>query len=143
MHNISLQKAVQYLYGQGAIKKDKDIADKTGYNKATVSSYTSGRTKVSEDFAEAFERVFKIKLKDFEDGGMLAPIEIKNPSQLMLERVVQLTAISRVNQSLLVEILASQTGKTVMELQRAVSSAMDAELKSALAELKQDGVSFS
>ena len=143
MHNTSLQKAVQYLYGQGIIKKDKDIADKTNYNKATVSSYTSGRTKVSEDFVQAFERVFKIKLKDFEDGGMLAPIEIKNPSQIMLERVVQLTAISRVNQSLLVEILASQSGKTVMELQRAVSSAMDAELKSLLAELKQDGFSFS
>jgi len=31
--NTPLGMAVQYLYGQGTIKKDKDIAEKTGYNK--------------------------------------------------------------------------------------------------------------
>lgn len=70
MDNVSLalSQAVQYLYGKGSIKKDKDIVDKTGYNKATVSSYISGRTKPSKDFVEKFEKVFAIKLEEFGPG---------------------------------------------------------------------------
>ena len=129
--------AVQFLYGKGMIKKDKDIADKTGYNKATVSSYISGRTKASEDFIATFEKAFKVSLKDFAKGGELEPIPVVDPIQVLTEKVIQAYATARVNQSLLVELLAGQSGKTVMELQRIVSTAMDSELKQLLAELKR------
>lgn len=134
----ALASAVQYLYGKGIIKKDKDISDKTGYNKATVSSYINGKIKTSADFIQAFERVFKLKLKDFEKGGQLEQVPATDPMQLIAEKVLQVYATARVNQSLLVEILANQTGKTVMELQRATTAAMDAELKELLHELRQD-----
>ena len=130
--------AVQYLYGKGIIKKDKDISDKTGYNKATVSSYINGKIQPSADFIKAFERAFKIQLKDFEKGGQLEVIPATDPMQLLSEKLIQLYATARVNQSLLIELLASQTGKTVMELQRAVTASMDAELKELIRELKQD-----
>jgi len=128
--------AVQFLYGKGIIKKDKDIADRTGYNKATVSSYISGRTTPSADFIAAFEKAFRLKVSDFGKGGALEPIPVQDPVQVVSERIIQIYAISRVNQSLLVEILSHQTGRTIMELQRVVNVAMDAELKQLLAELK-------
>lgn len=138
MQNV-LANAVQYLYGQGVIKKDKDISDKTGYNKATVSSYINGKIKPSADFTQAFERVFKVKLKDFEKGGQFEPVPAADPLQIITEKVLQVYATARVNQSLLIEILASQTGKTVMELQRAVSASMDGELKQLINELRLGG----
>lgn len=134
-----LQSAIQYLYGQGTIKKDKDIADATGYNKATVSSYVSGRTKPSRDFIAAFQKAFGVRLEDFKTNGSKDAIKEDNPLQLISERVLQLYAAARVNQSLLVEVLANQTGKTVLELQRVVSSAVDAELKQLLDELRRKG----
>jgi transcriptional regulator with XRE-family HTH domain len=137
-NSVLLAKAVQHLYGSGAIKKDKDIADRTGYNKATVSSYISGKIPPSEGFLKTFEKTFRLRLQDFEKGGPLEPIPVIDPLQLISEKLMQLYATSRVNQSLLIEILANQTGKTVMELQRAVSAAMDAELKELLHELRQD-----
>lgn len=139
MMQKAIASAVQYLYGKGIITKDKDIADKTGYNKATVSSYISGRTIPSADFIAAFEKTFKLKLSDFEKGGEMHPVPVADPLQVLSEKVIQSYALGRVNQSLLIEILSHQTGKTVMELQRVVSSAMDAELKQLLVELKQVG----
>lgn len=138
MASNTLASAVQYLYGKGIIKKDKDIADKTGYNKATVSSYLSGKIPPSEGFIKTFEKVFRLHLKDFEKGGQLEQVPATDPLQLISEKVLQLYATARVNQSLLIEILANQTGKTVMELQRAVSASMDAELKELINELRQD-----
>lgn len=134
----ALASAVQYLYGKGIIKKDKDISDKTGYNKATVSSYINGKISPSEGFVKTFEKVFRLSLKDFEKGGQLEQVPATDPLQLISEKVLQIYATARVNQSLLVEILANQTGKTVMELQRATTAAMDAELKELLHELRQD-----
>jgi transcriptional regulator with XRE-family HTH domain len=139
MDSNRLASAVQYLYGKGIIKKDKDISDKTGYNKATVSSYINGKINPSEEFTKTFERVFKVQLKDFEKGGQHEQVPAVDPLQLITEKILQVYATERVNQSLLVELLASQTGKTVMELQRAVSSSMDAELKELINELKQVG----
>ena len=133
----NLKNAVQYLYGVGEIKKDKDIAEKLGYNKSTVSSYVSGRTDPSRDFVELFEKTFKIKLSDFAVGGAKEIIVKEDPLQLFAESLLQVKAYARVNQSLLVEILAHQTGKTVMELHRVIASAMDAELKAIAHELKQ------
>lgn len=136
-HNTTLQKAVRYLYGHGVISKDKEVADKTGYNKATVSSYISGRTKVSDDFVHAFEKAFKVRLEDFQEGGALDNVTVANPMQVLTEKVLQVMATVRVNQSLLTELLALQTGKTVTEVQRAISAATAAETKQLLAELRQ------
>lgn len=139
MQKKTMTLAVQYLYGKGIIKKDIDIANKTGYNKSTVSSYISGRIEPSQDFVQAFEKSFKIKLSDFKEGGQHETVLTSDPLQLISERLLQVFAISRVNQSLLLEILSNQSGKTVMELQRIVSSAMDEELKQIVRELKQGG----
>lgn len=136
----ALATAVQHLYGTGVINKDKDIADKTGYNKATVSSYLSGKIAPSSDFLQSFEKAFRVSVKDFDKGGKLQPIAAPNPMQLLTEKMIQLTAINRVNQSLLIEVLANQSGKTVMELQRVVSAAMDAEIKQLLDELRREQV---
>ena len=133
----SLKNAVQYLYGIGEIKKDKDIAERLGYNKSTVSSYITGRSEPSRDFVETFENVFKIKLSDFAEGGNKEIIVKDDPMQLFAENLLQVKAYVRVNQSLLAEILANQTNKTVMELHRVISTAMDAELKEIARELKQ------
>lgn len=138
MNNQALASAVQYLYGKGIITKDKDIADKTGYNKATVSSYINGKIEPSAGFVQSFEKTFKLKLEDFKKGGQHEVIPQADPLQLISEKLLQVFATVRVNQSLLIELLASQTGKTVMELQRAVTASMDAEIKELIHELKQD-----
>ncbi len=135
-HNAALIAAVQHLYGKGIVKKDKDIADKTGYNKASVSSYLSGNVKASENFVKKFQQVYGLSLSDFRAGGAQETIKVEDPLRSLTEKMLQLTAVARVNQSLLIEVLAHQTGKTVMELNRAVSSAMDGELKQLVNELR-------
>jgi transcriptional regulator with XRE-family HTH domain len=136
--NQPLRRAVQYLYGKGLIRRDKDIADKTGYNKTSVSSYINGNVKASDRFLQAFQRTFKIELSKFEEGSPEEIVTPGDPMQLLMERILKTYAVARVNQSLLIEILAAQTGKTVMELHRVVSSAMEVETKEILRELRQD-----
>lgn len=132
-----LQHAIQYLKGKGVIKRDGDIAQKTGYNKSTVSSYIGGRTIPSENFLHKFESVYGIKLDQFKKGSPTDEIPIKDPLRELLEQVLQIKAYSIVNQSLLVEILAEQTGKPVMQYRTIVEQAMEAELKSLMTLLKQ------
>lgn len=136
-HNPSLDLAVQYLYGQGVVKRDKDIADKTGYNKSTVSSYISGRTKMSADFQTQFERVFKLKLDDFKAGG--AKEVIKNPDslQLITETVLQTKAEIQTMRQLIVEVLASTTSRSVMDVQLVAERSIEHNLSKILHELKQ------
>lgn len=70
IHNESLKRAVAHLKHIRKIKYDKDIVERTGYAKGTVSEYIRGIEPVSEDFVDAFERKFNIKLKDFENDDL-------------------------------------------------------------------------
>lgn len=137
--NLELAKAVQYLRGKGIVHKDKDIAEKTGYGKASISNYVNGKMTASKEFIKKFETVYKLKLADFKPGGNKEEIDVPDGDQMVAESVIQIMATARTNQSLLVEVLANQTGKTVMELQRVVSDTMAVELKQILHELKVDG----
>lgn len=67
-HNPALMAAVQDLYDKEVIKKDKDIVDKLGYSKGTVSGYINGTAKASEDFLNKFEEAFNIRLSDYSNG---------------------------------------------------------------------------
>jgi phage repressor protein C with HTH and peptisase S24 domain len=62
--NEILQNAVKNLQLRFPIK---EISEKTGYNKGTISSYISGKIPPSIPFLEIFSKEFKINLKDFED----------------------------------------------------------------------------
>lgn len=64
-HNQELIRAVEDLYNNKIIRKDKDIADKTGYSKSTVSGYISGKVMASEDFLKEFENKFEIRLANY------------------------------------------------------------------------------
>lgn len=136
----SITQAVQYLYGKGIIKKDKDIADNTGYNKATVSSYISGRTRPSRDFLEKFEKVFTIKLSDFEPGGEKEVIHHPDALQLISENILLLKAEHQTNRQLIIEVLAAITHRSVSEVQVTADKLLSHNLERVVHELRQ-GVS--
>jgi phage repressor protein C with HTH and peptisase S24 domain len=62
--NEDLIKAVELLKSRRIVKKDKEIAEKTGYDKSVISNYLSGRVKVSDSFMEKFNEVFKDGLEN-------------------------------------------------------------------------------
>lgn len=66
-HNKALIAAVQDLYNKRIIKKDKDIVDKLGYAKGTVSGYISGNAKASEEFLNKFETAFGLSLSNYDE----------------------------------------------------------------------------
>lgn len=57
-----LKDAVEVLRKAGAFKKQKEIAEKTGFDEAVISNYLSGRVAPSRNFLEKFSEVFKINL---------------------------------------------------------------------------------
>lgn len=132
-----LAKAVQHLYGTGAIKKDKDIADKTGYNKTTVSSYLSGKITPSAEFIRSFESKFGVKLVDFEPGGDKETVMVPDAMQLLTENVLLLKAELQTNRQLMIEVLASVTNRTVSEVQLTSDRILQHNLERILSELKQ------
>lgn len=136
MLNQDLMAAVKYLRDHRVIKRDKDIADLTGYAKASISNYTNGKLMASHKFIEKFEEVYKLKVSDFKVGGEKEEVHVADSFQLMAESFVKLLAGTRVNQSLLIEILANQSGKTNMELSLIVNDTMEQELKQIVNELK-------
>lgn len=75
-HNPELIAAVEHLYNQKVIKKDKDIVESTGYSKGTVSGYIKGTAKASEEFLNKFEDSFKIKLANFRNGETPEPRQV-------------------------------------------------------------------
>lgn len=137
MQTKLLEKAVQYLYGHGIIKKDKDIADKTEYNKATVSSYLSGKISPSEEFIRKFEKAFRLKLEDFKDGGEHETVAVHDPIQLLSEGILQVKAELQTNRQLMIEVLAAVTNKSVMEVQLLSDKMLSHNLSKILSELKQ------
>ena len=138
MHqNELLNKAVQYLYGKGIITKDKDIADRMGYNKATVSSYLSGNAKASSEFEKNFEKAFTIKLKDFAAGGMQETIKTPDAIQLITESLLQMQAETQTNRQLLVEILASVSDRPVSDIQIMTEKLLQHNLTKIVHELRQ------
>jgi transcriptional regulator with XRE-family HTH domain len=64
--NHDLINAILWLKGNGIVEKDKDLVDKMGYSKGTVSAYINGNKEASNDFREKFEEVFKLNLLDFQ-----------------------------------------------------------------------------
>ena len=132
-----LQKAVQHLYGKGIIDKDKDIADRTGYNKSTVSSYIKGNITPSPGFIESFEKVFRMKLSDFDRNGQKEEILVPDAMQLLSESVLQLKAEMQTNRQLMVEVLAAVTSRPVTEVQLLAEKFLSHNLSKILHELKQ------
>ena len=138
MHqNELLNKAVQYLYGKGIITKDKDIADRMGYNKATVSSYLSGNAQASSEFEKNFAKAFTIKLKDFAAGGMQETIKTPDAIQLITESLLQMQAETQTNRQLLVEILASVSDRPVSDIQLMTEKLLQHNLTKIVHELRQ------
>jgi len=68
VYNKDIMNAVKWLYCNEKIEKDKDIVDKTGYVKSTVSSYIKGKIKASPEFRTKFEEVFDLRLSEFVNG---------------------------------------------------------------------------
>lgn len=94
VYNQDIIKAVRSLYGQGVINKDKDIADKTGYKKSTVSGYISGKVDASPGFRKKFEEVFELKLSDFAETAAVNKI---TPSQMLSTEGVSVTLQDYIN----------------------------------------------
>lgn len=136
--DTQLSHAVQYLYGKGLIKRDKEIADKTGYNKATVSSYLSGKIAPSQSFIESFEKVFNLKLADFAEGGSKEEIKHPDALQLLSENILLLKAELQTNRQMMVEVLAAVSHRSVTEVQMMAENFLSHNLSKVLSELKQD-----
>jgi len=62
MENIELIRVVQDLFDKKIIFTNKDISDKTGYDKSTISPYLNGKVKASRKFINAFEMAFNVKV---------------------------------------------------------------------------------
>jgi hypothetical protein len=78
-YNQDLKNAIRWLKGQGIIDKDKDIVEKTGYGKSTVSGYAKGRIEASPDFRTKFEEVFKLQLKSFQNFHIIDSNMVQEP----------------------------------------------------------------
>lgn len=59
-YNLDLVRIVEQLKAKRIIKKDIEIAEKTGYSRAVVSNYLSGRVKASDKFLNKFYEVYEI-----------------------------------------------------------------------------------
>lgn len=57
--NDKLRDDVAFLKGRGIIKRDKEIADRTGFNKAVISTYLNGKINASKNFLNKFYEVFE------------------------------------------------------------------------------------
>lgn len=60
---MSLSQAVEFLKANRIIKRDIEIAERTGYSKGVVSNYLNGKIEVSEKFKKKFFEVYKEELK--------------------------------------------------------------------------------
>lgn len=136
-HNELLIKAIQHLYGIGVITKDKDIADKTGYNKATVSSYSNGRAKASLDFIRTFEKTFDLSLEDFSKDGKKEVIKKSDAMQLITENIFQIKAEIQTNRQLMIEILSAVSSRSVMDVQMMTEKLLEHNLVKIVHELRQ------
>ncbi len=136
-HNVLLIKAVQHLYGKGIINKDKDIADKMKYNKATVSSYINGKSKASAEFERNFEKTFNLKLLDFAAGGKEETIEQPDALQLLSENILQMKAEIQACRQLVIETLAAVSDRPVSDVQLMAEKLLQHNLAKIVNELKQ------
>lgn len=62
--NEGLRQDVEYLKSKRVIKKDAEIASKTGFSKSVISNYLNGRIRASKPFVEKFYEVFKKELAE-------------------------------------------------------------------------------
>jgi transcriptional regulator with XRE-family HTH domain len=135
--NYEFRQAVQWLYGQGIIRKDGDISQKTGYNKATISGYMTGRTLASQAFLEKFQNVFGLRLEDFGEGGEKETVRHPDALQLISENVLLLKAEHQTNRQLLIEILASVTNRSVTEVELTADKLLRHNVEKMIDELKR------
>lgn len=70
---------VEILKSKRVIKKDVEIAEKTGFSKPVVSNYLSGRVKASDNFISAFEKNYEIKVFDNKVFSSSDSRELPNP----------------------------------------------------------------
>jgi transcriptional regulator with XRE-family HTH domain len=135
--NLSIQKAVQYLYGKGMIVKDADISTKTGYNKSSISGIINGKAKASAKFMKTFEKAFDLKLSDFSDGGSQETIIITDAIQLISESMIQLKAEAITNRQMSIEILSAVSQRSVSDVQLLSDKLLSHNLAKLVAELKR------
>jgi len=80
-----LEDAIKSLKARGIIKRDKEVADKTGYSDASISNMLAGRVAVSEKFKRKFYEVFG------EDKSSDTPLESAQDKYIAsLEETVRL-----------------------------------------------------
>lgn len=95
-HNENwLKGAVDKLRSQGVIKRDKEIAERTGYSPESVSNMISGKVNVSDKFKRKFQESFKEELsklvKHTEYSAELSETsELKDKLIMRLEEVIHL-----------------------------------------------------
>ncbi len=64
-HNRDFIEQVEHLKSKRVIRKDGDIASRTGFNKTTISNYLAGRVKASKAFIQKFNDVYSDELSDY------------------------------------------------------------------------------
>lgn len=137
----SFQNAIKYLLGKGVIERaGRDIAAKTGYDKSTVSSYTTGRITPSEEFVKVFEQAYKLNLKDFDKGGGKEVLKHPDALQLLSENILLLKAEAQTNRQLIVEVLANVSKRSVMEVSAVAETQLSHNLTKIVHELKREQV---
>lgn len=134
-----LKLAVRYLRHKDIIINEvKDIAEKTGYAKATVSNYVNGNLIPSPAFIEKFEKTFGLRLKDFEAGGQKEIIQHPDALQLLSENILLLKAEHQTNRQLIIEVLSAVTHRPVSEVELMAEKLLSHNLEKIVSELKQD-----
>ena len=64
MNDVNLYNLVEYLKTNRIIRRDVEIANKTGYSKQIVSNYINGKQKPSKQFIDKLIEVFQIENLD-------------------------------------------------------------------------------
>lgn len=80
---------VHQLKSQKIIKKDIEVADATGFNKASLSNFLNGRVPISEKFERVFLEKYKRYLK--EANKVLAPIDCEHELAQAQKEIALLT----------------------------------------------------
>jgi len=130
---------VETLKAKRTIKKDVDIVAKTGFSKAVVSNYLSGRVKASDNFLDKFEKVYGVDI--FNKNGFSKDIDIATSLHAELGRIneilIALQATTRISTMALIELRAKVYGRSysleATELEKTIAE----EVSTLLAELKK------
>lgn len=95
LYNEDIRAAVRYLLGQGIIEADKDVAEKVGLSKSTVSPYLSGKERASTNFRTKFEEVFNVKLSDFVSADINTPLPPGNIVRTLADYIIMIERFNK------------------------------------------------